>query len=567
MKNVRFIIVENEAPDLKTLIQRLTRFGVPKSNVWPDSPASVFSSWPEVGKKLEDLRRAGWDPAVETIVLLLDLALDSNDNDFQRGLEAFRKGADFYREYAVVLCTRAALQVKHLVSQHVDGLFDKSQYHDLADIQAWFERIVAEAIVSFERRSGRPYSLSTPQVADIKFDLAYATLEGAFSQHILVSLITAVCGSRELAEKPSLTVASGGYSGSFVLLIEFRQRQAGRRQIAVKLSRDRAVLQDEAERLRSVQRAAQKFDDLPVYLLNEVATVPGYSDVFYIQQHFSNGSTLERSLIDAPNIVVAKRIVHALRDSLSEMSRRGLADAVSCDMTTAVAFSQRQQLIFCSLLPLLRQGIKHLHAYESFKERFSKEDCRLERVCLAMSEWPGYCRRLGVTEVLGYEQHGDLNPRNILVTEDNPTKCAIRLIDFARFGVWPSCMDLIRLQAQVSLRLLDPPASMRELFPERMAIWDFAYWSHAAPTWLKRNQPSDVVPVSIYALAMAELEGVVVRTLSAESDEVQASLRRHLGLLRANELLRVVCYPDTSWPKKIWFTLLAEKTLAKESAV
>jgi len=184
-----------------------------------------------------------------------------------------------------------------------------------------------------------------------------------------------------------------------------------------------------------------------------------------------------------------------------------------------------------------------------------------------MNDWSTYCQRNGVAEVLGYEQHGDLNPRNILITGDNAARSTIRLIDFARFGVWPSYMDIARLQAQLSLRLLDPPGSMREMFPDRIAVWDDTYWTRSAPSWIKKSQPSDFISIGVYAMAMKELEAVISSAIAIKSSDLGSASGRHLGLMRANEFLRIVCYPDTSWPKRIWFALLAEKTLSREPAL
>ena len=66
-----------------------------------------------------------------------------------------------------------------------------------------------------------------------------------------------------------------------------------------------------------------------------------------------------------------------------------------------------------------------------------------------VKKWPGSLRRAGFSAIPCSDQHGDLNPRNIMLSPS-----IVQLIDWARWGCWPMGYDLVRLELQLLLRLI-----------------------------------------------------------------------------------------------------------------
>ena len=181
-----------------------------------------------------------------------------------------------------------------------------------------------------------------------------------------------------------------------------------------------------------------------------------------------------------------------------------------------------------------------------------------------VANWPQLLATFAHCPALAYEQHGDLNPRNMMLNVNGRTEPQVQLIDFARFGVWPAFYDISRLRLQLSLRLLDPPDMLLDTFAERMILWDAA-WNGAVRPSMHHTQVS-LNGIESFLLLQSELMRVR-NELTAKLPETQ---RPHIGgeahfnLLLLYDLIKMVSYVDASTFKRMWYLLLAAK-IAQES--
>lgn len=556
MKSIKFIIIENEPQDYRSTKEDLLQIGFAASSIWPSSDSDLLKHWSQVGTTLTRLRDSGWNPKDCTIVLILDLALDANDEDFQRGVDAIRNGRAFYKDYATVVCTRAAPRVGADLARFVDEIFHKSQAGEFENRQAKFANAVRNAIRSVEKRHGRTNSLTLSSFAAIQHDLPFLAFVSAYGDDILLELIEEVSSQSPLVSLPSITVASGGYSGATVLLFQFQTQNGGSRQIAVKISRDQELLRNEESRLKEVHKAMHKFDDLPIPLVNGVSSLPGHSEIYFLQQHFANGRTLEAGLIESATANRTKRIIEALRVALDLLVSCGIKDSKPGVLTDAIKLSERMRLSYREMSKRVKAGCKVLDGNTSFKGRFGGLLPRLSDLDRIVNTWDDFIHTNASASLPFYEQHGDLNARNILLIGEGEGSVTIRLIDFARFGRWPIFYDVIRLRFHLALNLLDPSDGMWDMLPDRLVLWDKALLKHEAPEGIRKSHPKEYRNFCTFIEVMRMMDAVVERH-GLHCGVQGRDLKRATELIALNELIRLVSYDGVSWTKRIWFTLVA----------
>jgi hypothetical protein len=558
MKHVKFIIVENEAPDYKSTRQDLLSIGATPANIWPPNDSDLFKSWPQVGTTLKHLRDSGWSPEDATVVLILDLALDSNDEDFERGVQAITSGHAFYRDYATVLCTRAAPRVGTKLAKIVDGVFHKVQETDFEIRQARFAKTVRIAIRSVEKRAKKHNTLTIDSFANIRHNLSFLAFVSAYSEDILLELVEAISENSALVAIPTVVVASGGYSGATVLLFEYRTQRGGSRQVAVKISRDQELLQEEVAKLKEVHKASHKFDDLPIPLVHGVKVLPGYPDIFFVQQHYVNGRTLEAALIDSEVAHNTHPIIEALRIAIGELVSCGLADSHTARLSSSIIVSDRLRLTYREVSKQVRTGLRLLDSHTAFKTRFGLLLSKMNNLDRVVDEWTSFCESWSNLELPFYEQHGDLNVRNILILGENDRNLTLRLIDFARFGSWPAFYDLTRLRLQIALRVLDPSPGMRDIFPERILLWDKAFWGYERPEGIRKSHPKEFQHFVTF-IDISKMLDSLVSDHSSTLKQYGKGFKTSMKVIMLNEVIRLICYDDVPWTKRIWFTLLAAR--------
>jgi Ternary complex associated domain 9 len=161
--------------------------------------------------------------------------------------------------------------------------------------------------------------------------------------------------------------------------------------------------------------------------------------------------------------------------------------------------------------------------------------------------WAERSRSIGLYEVTCNEQHGDLNPRNIILTGQDP-----QLIDFARFDKWPIGYDLSRLELQVFARV-HSIADSRDYFAEEFQKWRYALTDVERGTVRERR--------SVYGLFQKSL--VAWRESlwrSCGSGTPIDSLKRLYLLGRCYDTLRMSSYRDLSVFKRLFLLRVAVET-------
>jgi hypothetical protein len=161
----------------------------------------------------------------------------------------------------------------------------------------------------------------------------------------------------------------------------------------------------------------------------------------------------------------------------------------------------------------------------------------------------------GLRETAGYNQHGDLNVRNIMAGEDGQ----IHLIDLARFGQWPIGYDLVRLELQCMLRLVDG-GGVRAVFGDRLGEW-VRLWHDLESGRLteRKNFPGGSGAQWDPGRWLLHEIGVRREEVVHAAGEVFAGteLRRIVGLLRTYDAIKMCSYQDASWFKRLRFLLIA----------
>lgn len=558
MKGIRFAIFDNEPFHVAAYRATLLDFGVPPSDIWPDEGAAKTTSWLAVGESLVRLKTAGWDPHQSVIVLLLDLALDPQDERYEDGVEKILDWQETLNHYVLVVCTKSPTTAKERLGDVPDAIFSKRKERTADRRREYLRQSIQDGLVRFRKRTGRQIALARESLASVPDSLNLRLFEATLGEFALADVTRVVVGDALLDGKPLIVMATGGYSGAFVVLYQFKATNRGTRQVAAKVSRDRGLLEDELRRLKQILAAGHKFSTVPIQPLGEVLEIPSDRPIFLLQQHYVNGKTLELALVEDPK---QRSFWPVLRSTLDSLAAEGLADGVRAAFLERFHFSADSKFRLRSSLPDFRAAIDHLMLNPAFRKRFGRESLGLADVQSSVDQWEEMVSVLRIEECLAFEQHGDMNPRNIIVRQVGPQPDAweIKFIDFARAGPWPAFYDIIRLRLQLALRLLDPQRTMRDQFSERIVLWD-----HVAATNQMPPTGSRGVSGHEHVAAFIELSERLQKIIDvrAPSDTKQA---RHTALVSraviVHELVKMSLYHDAPWMKRIWFFLWAVREL------
>jgi hypothetical protein len=151
-----------------------------------------------------------------------------------------------------------------------------------------------------------------------------------------------------------------------------------------------------------------------------------------------------------------------------------------------------------------------------------------------------------------FEQHGDLNPRNVFVVDSR-----VQLIDFGRYDVWPAGYDLTRLELQLLLRGVDR-AEEEDVFPDRLPSW-MALWNSVDA------EPIDdeILPATHLRLlsAVRQIQGIRESLLKRLAPGLSAEQQRALiAAMRCFDAVKICSYQDATVMKRLWFLEIAMKT-------
>jgi hypothetical protein len=146
-------------------------------------------------------------------------------------------------------------------------------------------------------------------------------------------------------------------------------------------------------------------------------------------------------------------------------------------------------------------------------------------------------------------QHGDMNPRNILLTDMNKSA----LIDYARFGEWPVGYDVIRLELQVMLRMLSR-SNADDSFPHHLDDW-LSFWSEVKDGVIP-DRPRNCDPAGVIASTLRMIADGRSQISDQYADE-SPPIARQLALLRCFDAIKMCSYQDATAFKRLFFLLVA----------
>lgn len=551
MNDRKYILIENEGTQIVNYQKFLADSLVNPNSIWPQGNSTGVHSWAAAGQRMIQLKDSGFNPELEKIVLILDLALDELDSNALAGIEWIRSNFNFLQAYVVVVSTKSVDHAISELKEKFDAILSKRELSVEDRPIAYFRRIINEAVIAFEKRKGQTQNINLLTHCEIKDSQNLQLFESTFGKLALPDLIKEIARQGHSNSKPRVLMATGGYSGAFVVLFDFKIEGKGSRQVAVKVSKNKQDLEEEVSKLEDALAASHKFAEMPSASLQKTKQLPGFKDVYLFTQHFHDGNTLEAEILDNP---IKLDFMPFLKNSLEVVTRHGFNDSQEINLSKKLIFSQEDEFRFQTSIRCIKQLLVSLNGHDRFKKLYEKSIDKLLKLEDVEANWTNYVES-NFQNGIAYEQHGDLNPRNILLLREKNIPSQIKLIDFARFGVWPAFYDLTRLRLQLALRLLDPPDTMRDQFIERIFMWQNAWDGKGLPnikTFADAAHPFK---------AFNDINKIILRIIEESiliiPKNRQQETKKNIDLIILHELIKMISYQDASWIKRLWFCLLA----------
>lgn len=546
MNKPRFIIIENKPHIAYVRAQLLHNLGHPRDRIWPPLDTQVVKSWDEALSAIFSLRSQGWDPKDCECYLLCDLALDDANVSTEEGIAQLHNAREQLRDYIVIAVTGYAGRAYRLLGSGADQVLDSSMLEGPSGKHV-LHLTLQRARNTWAVRTSReiipipaPYTL--PDSPGVRALLAAMPKE-------VITLLTELECSRWT--DVTIHALTGGYSGAHIIRIEGRD-DAAPRSVICKITRRSEVLAAEADRTKLalesyaiyVGRIAPYVQMTPKALLSEG---------WYSVQSAVPGDTLERALLSADD---GDARVHGFLDELGEMLDQ--IDPTSVrprPVVAALKLSDVDIERFITSLPAL-MAIAERCAEIGLLAGSPLTSTAVSDLQRLVSAWNDI-----VAEQFPlapqYEQHGDFNPRNVLLASNR-----FQLIDFARFGYWPAAYDLIRMEQQLLLRSVDR-ADELDAFPDRLPRW-LALSAAVEAEDALINVPADGKEAAAdkqLATLFQHLRRLTIlrrKLLSRLLPNSKASdMSRLLALQRAFDAIKICSYQDASVFKRLWFLHIA----------
>lgn len=566
MMNCKYIVIDNELSQVHRARKLLLELGVPADHIWPSTDDLATIGWLTVEPTLHRIKSAGWDPAANRIVLLIDIALDENDEQTPLGFTKIKGALSFYQQYILVAYTKSSDDAELLKGQIYDGVLSKRKLSELetSKAAAYLGDVVRTAALEFSNRVDFATIPAVAAFCRIEQDINFRLLCAEFGNSILPRLVTAVTqsddGLRAARSVPEASILTGGYSGTFVILLHYATADGNSRDVVLKLGREKAALDRESENLLEVNRSLHKWGELlPVAYVREARELTGKAGVWFLELNYFKAKTFESMCLDG-QYKASQKLADITVNRLAELVKFGIAEKKAKRLSDKLSLSEddiaRLRTTASKVNLLLNSGDEQGNL---MRDHFKVAGQNLAGLVERTASWSTYVLTIA-DRVPFYEQHGDLNPRNLLVSAKSgaaPELSRTQLIDFARFGMWPLCYDLVRFHLQLALRLLDPPDLMRDYFPARVMLWDHA-WADS----LKESTQSDKDAAGEFKLFVrlgCAITKVIKETLQPFPEDERSTLGRVIKILYCYELIKMASYQDTSWFKRTWFLLLASK--------
>lgn len=569
----QFIIIDNQTYTVPVIKKLLRQLGYEIQGIWPDS-SKAFTNWDSVFDEIEALKNQGWDPEKECCILFLDLALNDRNDSFNEGLARIAGLANtFLDPYVKIIHTLYPTQLStEFRADYIDGIIDKSdtQNKDSRAAKNALRRTLMTALKHWEKRTDR----SAPESPKFQWRLTDSPsarrAEAALTYEGITELV------EQLAERWSnveVSVLTGGYSGSYLLKVEGKEGSAPR-SVVCKIARDRNVLEQELESWKKAASSYKQFVGLISPVLEPHPQHLGIKgDAWFVVQSTVPGLTLEESLNQANR--QNRMTLETLAREYSPILQRLFDISAHSIQSTSASLDPSNRFYLTSIdLERFDSSASQLSELAQVciqKGYFSDDILSVSRIQRFQREivhnWKANLVSTPSSSIVFHEQHGDLNPRNLILSTPS-----LQLIDFARFGLWPIGYDLIRLQMQLLLRLIHS-ASMEDVFPEHLPEW-IALWHSFLEgdiNSIGTDPPSLNSSASLnqtclwFLFKLEEYLNKLFDYSDLKDNEVE--FRRCAFITRTFEAIKMCSYQDSTWFKRLWFLLIAVECAQKADLV
>lgn len=529
--NTKFYIFDNNQMHVSKIHGYIEKLGYSKNDIWPKEYNTV-EKWDKVWSTLIDEINQKRIRDDDCVILFLDLGLGEHSSDIETGVQQILEGRDnhLFAKFVWIIYSNNAF--KPDFSRKVDALIYKSELQDRRGDATNIEKLklrIRDALQAWERRTGK-LAPSTPIGSKVTIDVS--TPAGC-------SLVADLGQDRIEALKrngwPSMRVEAltGGYSGAYV--VRFIE-EGGNQELVAKISKDNSTLLEELENWKQAV-ASTVFNGI----LNSAFDVEEIDGLSCMVMASAQGRTLEeRTGIDKA----------AAGNELNLLFERGISAAASrhrIQPCPLMALEPRSVQAFKAALP----GLLNLRDGCARRDLLPPDFPTRETIELfattVIDQWNARLRDQGLDSPITVPQHGDLNPRNIIIPPSGPPQ----LIDLARFGEWPVGYDLLRLELQLLLRLLGTKQG-DESFPDQLGSWA-ALWDSIERGMPEGSEPA--VPASLLDVlrAIANARGRMYAALQGK----QPDAAKTTAAMRCFDALKMACYRDATDFKRLLFLYIA----------
>lgn len=539
---IRFAIVDDQPHEVRHIRSLIGACDVGSKVVWPADSRS-FTDWRRAWEAIVGLEKEGWNPASECCVLVLDVALGNDTDHIKEGIEEISRqlNSEVFSQYVVIIVSHFEGEMRKRLVEQVDHIVDKAMLYS-PQRNLFFQDAVSSALSRWSVRTKRQNPIAFQPAAFRRVDgVAMRRLEASVGPEAIDRLGAAVAGDWKAA---SVEALNGGYSGAFLLSFS---EESGSRRIVCKASRTPSLIREEVD--RTYKALTYDFYASHMTPQTELCQLPIEPKVAYITLASIAGRTLEAEILHAVasgpqagprcETVVGELVEIAVRASNVRIDgERQFTELTQEDVNR---FDSSIEYLLRLRQACVDRGILGDAAWNS------PDHIRSFHVDV-VHKWNNH--RSGWSSIMpaSCPQHGDLNPRNVLVG----TGGHLSLIDFARFGGWPPGYDLVRLELQLFLRILSRMHE-GESFPDDVKDW-WSLWHAYCVAEDNFSFVSSRGDVQMMVRLLSIIQSARHRIL-AQYDKVTG--RTMTYLLRCLDAIKMCSYQDATSFKRLLFLFIA----------
>lgn len=550
--NLRFIIIDDQTESVTYLKKLLGTLDWTNVAVWPGDSVGqkTFNDWDKAFEKIARLKEnPDWDPETNCCVLVLDVALGEKAVHILGGIDAInrRLSTPHFDSYVKVILTRYEPMVaRNAVRDGIDAILEKEIIFSRIAGGAPVENLklgIEEAIRNWSRRTGRDTPIS-PNDRHVKLldSPPMRLMEAALGRTIVDGVVNHV--ARDWGEV-SVDALSGGYSGAFLARIT---DASGNRQIVCKLSKNQQLIDEEFS----------KWNRLFAYPVYQGFVMPmakpeflsTFGQVHFLQQASLTGATLESTLLEEIARPSEAKLVSSLRaiKAIARLVEKACAivERKTPNLLVMTAGDLNRFEGSIPLLANLRDRCVELNFLDD--DAWHTKSAIAKFASETVKQWNTLTSRAAFGDLPTSPQHGDMNPRNVLLTEAKPA-----LIDFARFGFWPIGYDLTRFELQLFLRLTGA-VDRKDHFPNQLKVW-LSLWGEVRDGQVNAKYKGEK-DLQITRRVLAAIEPVTTK-VGQMLEEHGADPRQVFALMRCFDAIKICSYQDASPFKRLLFLLIA----------